>query len=195
MFSFWGVAPCPSLCQTWHPDKQIKTFGMYSFNKTLPSTNRRAKNVSSLRPIAENPPSCCNPPLRYFCHGNALTYNVLCSLVTKHHQTTSTMETWKWGNLNCVFPGHGSRINYLLIPLNWLREGWREEGFITSPDLINTWRTSSYLPLIGDFMAASTIPTRSWRLLGSWASPDAKAARASAWRPRYWRATPCRKYA
>lgn len=48
---------------------------------------------------------------------------------------------------------------------------------------------------MGDFMAASTIPTRSWRLLGSWASPDAKAARASAWRPRYCRATPCRKYA
>lgn len=52
-----------------------------------------------------------------------------------------------------------------------------------------------YLPRKGDFIAASTIPTSSCRLLGSWASPEAKAARASAWRPRYWRATPCRKYA
>lgn len=44
-------------------------------------------------------------------------------------------------------------------------------------------------------MAASTMPTSSCRLLGSWASPEAKAASASACRPRYWRATPCRKYA
>lgn len=52
-----------------------------------------------------------------------------------------------------------------------------------------------HLPRMGDFMAASTMPTRSCRLLGSCASPDANAASASAWRPRYWRATPCRKYA
>lgn len=57
-----------------------------------------------------------------------------------------------------------------------------------------SWRLT-ILPRSGDFMAASTIPTRSWRLLGSWANPEAKAASASAWRPRYWRATPCRKYA
>lgn len=50
-------------------------------------------------------------------------------------------------------------------------------------------------PRNGDFIAASTMPTSSCRLLGSWASPEAKAASASAWRPRYWRATPCRKYA
>lgn len=50
-------------------------------------------------------------------------------------------------------------------------------------------------PRSGDFMAASTMPTSSCRLLGSWARPEAKAARASAWRPKYWRATPCRKYA
>lgn len=56
-------------------------------------------------------------------------------------------------------------------------------------------KQNMYLPRKGDFMAASTIPTSSCRLLGSWASPEAKAARASAWRPRYWRATPCRKYA
>lgn len=43
----------------------------------------------------------------------------------------------------------------------------------------------SFLPRSGDFMAASTMPTSSWRLLGSWASPEAKAASASAWRPRY----------
>lgn len=49
------------------------------------------------------------------------------------------------------------------------------------------------LPLRGDFMAASTMPTSSWRLLGSWARPEANAARASAWRPRYCRATPWRK--
>lgn len=41
------------------------------------------------------------------------------------------------------------------------------------------------LPRRGDFMAASTMPTSSCRLLGSWARPEAKAASASAWRPRY----------
>lgn len=42
-----------------------------------------------------------------------------------------------------------------------------------------------FSPRKGDFMAASTMPTSSCRLLGSWASPEAKAASASAWRPRY----------
>ena len=54
---------------------------------------------------------------------------------------------------------------------------------------------NKYLPRNGDFIAASTMPTSSCKLLGSWARPEANAASASAWRPRYWRATPCRKYA
>lgn len=61
---------------------------------------------------------------------------------------------------------------------------------------IRCWNTRGVrqsLPLRGDFMAASTIPTSSWRLLGSWARPEANAARASAWRPKYCRATPWRK--
>lgn len=57
----------------------------------------------------------------------------------------------------------------------------------TRPCISAHWSSS---PLRGDFMAASTIPTSSWRLLGSWARPEANAARASAWRPRYCRATP-----
>lgn len=60
---------------------------------------------------------------------------------------------------------------------------------------VNTISHYILLPRNGDFMAASTMPTSSCRLLGSWASPEAKAASASACRPRYWRATPCRKYA
>lgn len=65
------------------------------------------------------------------------------------------------------------------------KKNWQNEHY----QLLNS------LPRNGDFMAASTIPTNNCRLLGSWASPEAKAASASAWRPRYWRATPCRKYA
>lgn len=72
---------------------------------------------------------------------------------------------------------------------------WKQSQGHGSTHLSICTDVHQHLPRMGDFMAASTMPTRSCRLLGSCASPDANAASASAWRPRYWRATPCRKYA
>lgn len=87
-----------------------------------------------------------------------------------------------WSALSSAF---GKRYTPVSMQDNNKKKNWQNEHY----QLLNS------LPRNGDFMAASTIPTNNCRLLGSWASPEAKAASASAWRPRYWRATPCRKYA